>query len=275
MPELPEVETMRRGAAAAAGRRIVEVTRPRSTVRPMPITPAVPALRRRLVGRTIAAVERVAKRVVLVLDTGDRLVVEPRMTGLVLLGAAPPTEKHVRLVLSLDDGRDLVLWDQRGLGTIRLLDPAAFEAALGPAEIGPDALLATGPLLRERLGRTRRPVKVALLDQKALAGVGNIYAAEALFRAKVDPRRPGTELDPKAWGRLAKHLVEILEASIVAKGSSLSDNTYRSTDGELGGFAAAHRVYDREGQPCRSCATAIARIVQAQRSTFYCPTCQR
>lgn len=266
---------MRRGAAPAAGRRVVSVTRPRSRLRPMPMSPAGPALARRLVGRTITAVERVAKRVVLVLDSGDRLVVEPRMTGLVLLGAAPPTAAHVRLVLRLDCGRDLILWDQRGLGTIRLLDPAAFDRALGPHAIGPDALTVDGPLLRARLGRTRRPVKVALLDQRALAGVGNIYAAEALHRARLDPRRPCADVTPAEWGRLAGTLREVLEASIAAGGSSLDDHTYRAADGAPGAYRAAHRVYDREGEPCRACGATIARVVQAQRSTFFCPRCQR
>jgi formamidopyrimidine-DNA glycosylase len=276
VPELPEVETMRRGLLPVVGSRIVGATRPRSTLRPMTIEPAGAGLARRLVGRRVAGVSRLAKRVIIDLDSGDRLAFEPRMTGLVLL-ADPPTTTHVRLVLDLEGGpaAKVVFWDQRGLGTIRLHGPGELEA-WADGRIGPDALTIDAATLEARLGRRRKPVKVALLDQAALAGVGNIYAVEALHRAKVDPRRTCDRLAPAEWRALARALRSILEAAIEARGSTLSDRTYRTAASEEGGFQSSHRVYDRAEQPCRSCRQGtIARIVQAQRSTYYCAACQR
>lgn len=267
---------MRRGLLPVVGSRITAAARPRSKLRPMTIEPKGAALGRRLAGRTIASVSRLAKRVVVDLDSGDRLAFEPRMTGLVLL-ADPPTPTHVRLVLDLEGGPAprVVFWDQRGLGTIRLHGPGELEA-WADGRLGPDALTIEAATLEERLGARRKPVKVALLDQAALAGVGNIYAVEALHRAKVDPRRTCAELEPAEWRALASALRSILEAAIEARGSTLSDRTYRTAASEEGGFQASHRVYDRAEQACRSCKKAtIARVVQAQRSTYFCPECQR
>ncbi|MCO5165194.1 MAG: bifunctional DNA-formamidopyrimidine glycosylase/DNA-(apurinic or apyrimidinic site) lyase [Planctomycetes bacterium] len=276
MPELPEVETMRRGIAAVRGARVAEVVRPRSRLRPMTIEPAGPRLRARLRGAAITDVDRVGKRVVIGLDTGERLVFEPRMTGLVLL-RDPPTDEHVRLRLALEGAAwpELIFWDRRGLGTVRLLDEAAFRAACGPPRLGPDALGLPAEALRARLEGRRRPIKVALLDQAALAGVGNIYAAEALHRAGLHPARPCDGIAPAEWAALHRALQGVLEEAIRARGSTLSDRTYRTAESAEGGFQASHRVYARAGQPCRGCGAAVVRIVQAQRSTFFCPGCQR
>ena len=282
MPELPEVETMCRGIAGCVGRRIVAATLPRGRVRPISTTPAPAALVRRLAGRTITGVGRRGKRVVLELAAaGDRplwLVIEPRMTGLMLV-ADPPSAEHVRLDLALAAVRGrgphrILFWDQRGLGTIRLLDARGLERACGAAKLGPDGLAVTGDELAARLGRSRRAVKVALLDQRAVAGIGNIYAAEILFRAGVDPRTSCRRLRRDAWDRIAACTRAILAEAVRHEGSSIGDELYRTATGTPGRFQKRHRVYGREGRPCHRCRTSIERIVQAQRSTFYCPQCQ-
>jgi formamidopyrimidine-DNA glycosylase len=282
MPELPEVETMCRGIAGCVGLRIAAAALPRGRVRPIATTPRPAVLARRLAGRTIAGVFRRGKRVVMeVAAAGDAplwLVIEPRMTGLMLV-ADPPSAEHVRLELSLHADRGgaverLLFWDQRGLGTIRLLDARGLERACGAAKLGPDGLVVTADEFVARLGRSRRAVKVALLDQRAVAGIGNIYAAEILFRAGVDPRTSCRRLGRDAWERIAASTRVILAAAVRHEGSSIGDETYQTATGTPGRFQQRHRVYGREDRPCSRCRTPIARIVQAQRSTFYCPQCQ-
>ncbi len=190
MPELPEVETMRRGIAAIVASRIDDVRRPRSRLRPMKITPRVGDLRRRVVGTRIESVRRAGKRVVIVLDSHDRLVFEPRMTGRLLI-ADPPDREHLRLVLELsgDGPRQLLFWNVRGLGTVHLMSPRRYAQRLGPEKLGPDALGISAELLRERLHRSRREIKVALLDQRALAGIGISDARLVQWRVPVVERR--------------------------------------------------------------------------------------
>ena len=272
---------MCRGIAGCVGRRIAAATLPRGRVRPIATAPRSAVLARRLAGRTIADVFRRGKRVVLELTAaGDAplwLVIEPRMTGLMLV-ADPPSAEHVRLELSLNGhGRAaerLLFWDQRGLGTIRLLDARGLERACGVAKLGPDGLVVTVDDLASRLGRSRRAVKVALLDQRAIAGIGNIYAAEILFRAGIDPRTSCRRLGRNAWDRVATCTRAILAEAVRHEGSSIGDETYQTATGAPGRFQKRHRVYGREGRPCARCRTPIVRIVQAQRSTFYCPQCQ-
>ena len=284
MPELPEVETMRRGLARVVGRRIAALEFPRSRVRPIDVAPRPALLAERVAGRAIAGVHRRGKRVVLELAPGsgnDRatlwLVIEPRMTGLMLL-AEPPSAEHVRLVARLAPRRGapghFMFWDRRGLGTVRLLDGRGLEAACGAGRLGPDGLAVTGADLAAALGRARRAVKVALLDQRAVAGIGNIYAAEILFRARIDPRASCRRLRAEAWERIAAAARTILAAAVRLEGSSIGDETYRTVDARIGRFQRRHRVYGRAGAPCPACGTAIVRIVQAQRSTFFCPACQ-
>lgn len=286
MPELPEVETMRRGIAAIAGCRIEQIQRPRCRLRPIEITPELRTFRRRAIGQSILAVERIGKRVVLVLERGERIVIEPRMTGLVLL-TEPPTAEHLRFQLTLTPGTDtsvqvslpsieLLFWDRRGLGLVRLCSPAEFEVRYGAQKLGPDALVTTPELLRERLGRSRRPIKVALLDQQLIAGIGNLYASEVLHLAQVHPALPCDRLTKKQWGRVQAAVLEVLEAAILHEGSTLADGTYRNALNQNGSYQNQHRVYDRAGQRCGRCnAAEVLRVVQAQRSTFFCPKCQR
>jgi formamidopyrimidine-DNA glycosylase len=281
MPELPEVETMRRGIAGIAGSTIAAVRFPRSRVRPLSILPRPAALAERLSDRTVAGVHRRGKRIVIEIapagDDGRRwLAIEPRMTGLMLL-VDPPTAEHVRMVVEFaGPGRKpLTFWDRRGLGTIRLLDDPGLEQACGPHKHGPDGLAVTGADLATRLGESRRAVKVALLDQRAVAGIGNIYAAEILFRSGIDPRSRCRRLKRKQWEAIADQTRRVLAEAVRHEGSSIGDETYRTADNRVGRFQRRHRVYGREGERCSSCGGAIVRIVQAQRATFFCPSCQR
>lgn len=277
MPELPEVETMRRGALDILGgviRAFVVLPCPR---KPIAIQPAASRLRKRVEGRTVVDVGRIGKRVVLRLDSGDSLVFEPRMTGLVLL-ADPPTAEHLRVRLDLDGcaAPSLWYWDRRGLGLVYLLRQRELAERLGGDKLGPDALTITCDELRARLAGSRREIKPALLDQRAVAGIGNLYASEILHRAGISPRRKCDRLTLAQWRRLWECTGEILEEAIRYEGSTLSDGTYRNALNQAGGYQNHHRVYDREGSACPSCKLGtIRRIVQTQRATFYCPKCQK
>lgn len=275
MPELPEVETMRRGIAAVAGCRIRAVERPRCRLRPIEISPELRHWSRRVTGQGIVDVGRVGKRVVLTLERGDKIVFEPRMTGLVLL-ASPPNTTHLRLRLVLDGGpAELLFWDRRGLGKVRLLTPAEFDELYGPNQLGPDALAVTAAELRERFAGSSRAVKVALLDQKAVAGIGNLYASEILHAASVHPARACHQVRRNEWERIHASMRQILETAVLYEGSTLSDGTYRNALNQSGGYQNHHRVYDKADDVCLRCRQGkIHRIVQAQRSTFFCPVCQ-
>jgi formamidopyrimidine-DNA glycosylase len=286
MPELPEVETMRRGLAPVVGLRIAAVRFPRGLVRPLSVRPRPHVVSARLVGRSIATVGRRGKRVVLGIAAPPAephawLVIEPRMTGLMLL-ADPPTLEHVRLVVDFDSPAAgpsrrplrMLFWDRRGLGTIRLFDARGLESVCGAARLGPDGLLVTGEELAARLGSSRRAIKVALLDQRAVAGVGNIYAAEILHRVGIDPRTACRSIPVTGWQAIADATRLVLAEAVRFAGSSIGDRTYRAVDGRPGRFQHRHRVYGREGRACATCGGSVTRIVQAQRSTFFCPGCQ-
>ena len=276
MPELPEVETMRRGILPIVGCRIEDVQRTPCACKPIVVSPRIDRFRRRVQGQTIAEISRLGKRVVIRLGSSDAIILEPRMTGLILL-AEPPNRKHLRLSFSLSGGThdELLFWDRRGLGVITLLSSEQLEERLGPKRLGPDALLLTADQLREKLARSSRAIKVALLDQKVTAGIGNLYASEILHLAKI---HPGTRCDRilvRQWPLLCESIQKILHEAIRHEGSTLSDATYRNALNQAGGYQNYHRVYDRAEQNCLSCGQAtIRRIVQAQRSTFFCPICQ-
>lgn len=276
MPELPEVETMRRGIAGAVGGRIQDVVRPRLKLKPIEIAPGWPQFRRRVLGRTIVSTDRIGKRVVLKLDgKGDAIVIEPRMTGLVLV-ADPPSREHLRFGFLLSGGvPELWFWDRRGLGSVRLVAADEFAGRYGPDRIGPDALAISPEDLAARLGASRREIKVALLDQRAVAGIGNLYASELLHRSAIHPRRRCDQLKRDEWQRLHAAMCEILEEAIRYEGSTLSDGTYRNALNHSGSYQHQHRVYDRADLACTTCNDKIVRIVQAQRSSFFCPSCQR
>jgi formamidopyrimidine-DNA glycosylase len=276
MPELPEVETMRRGILPIVGGTVVGFHRLPCLRRPIAISPTPAKIARTLLGQTIKAIERRGKRVIVRSESDHRLIFEPRMTGLVLLEDPPSTEHcRARLLLEGAAAAELVFWDRRGLGSIRMLDAEQFEVVLGPPNLGPDALVITAAQLQSALADSRRAVKVALLDQKVLAGVGNLYASELLHRSAIHPESTCLSLTRKQWGKLHTAMVEILEDAILHEGSTLSDGTYRTALNNSGQYQNAHQVYDREGKACYECGTAIQRIVQSQRSTFFCPRCQK
>ncbi|HEX2474033.1 MAG TPA: bifunctional DNA-formamidopyrimidine glycosylase/DNA-(apurinic or apyrimidinic site) lyase [Lacipirellulaceae bacterium] len=281
MPELPEVETMRRGILGVVGSRIEDVERVACRRRPIAIAPRIDRFRQRAVGRVIRDVGRVGKRVIVALDSGDAIVLEPRMTGLVLL-AEPPTCEHLRFRCTLSSNRsnvarELLYWDRRGLGSVRLFSLKELENAFGPHKLGPDALAMTAQSFRERLGGSKRAVKVGLLDQRAVAGIGNMYASEILHVAGVHPARRCEKITRSQWQAIADATQAILTAAIRYEGSTLRNGTYRNALNQEGGYQNHHRVYDRAGKQCPRCGpdSEILRIVQAQRSTFFCPNCQR
>lgn len=277
MPELPEVETMCRGISGIVGSRIVSAQRPECLRKPILFTPTIGEFAKRVVDRHVASIGRRGKRVLIHLDDQQTVVIEPRMTGLVLL-AEPPTAEHLRLRLQLEGGpaEELLFWDRRGLGTVRLLTRSEADQVLGLQRIGADALQITLAQLREQLAASRRPIKVALLDQKRVAGIGNLYAAEILHVAGVDPRTRCDALAGPQWARIHKAISLVLLEAIAHEGSTLSDGTYRNALNQDGGYQNLHRVYDRADQTCRRCGEGtIQRIVQAQRSTFFCAVCQR
>jgi formamidopyrimidine-DNA glycosylase len=277
VPELPEVETMRRGIAAIAGSRIRQVALEPCQRKPILVSPKIEEFSERAVGRRITTVDRLGKRVVVRLDSGDAIVFEPRMTGLVLI-ADPPTGEHLRFRLDLRSGptKSVWYWDRRGLGSVRLLAAEELAAKLGSDVLGLDALSVTAEQLRSIFGVSRRPIKVGLLDQRALAGVGNLYASEILHRARIHPATSCDRLRAADWQRIHEQMLAVLEEAIRHEGSTLSDGTYRNALNKSGGYQNCHLVYDRAGDVCPTCQRGkIQRIVQAQRSTFYCAICQR
>jgi formamidopyrimidine-DNA glycosylase len=276
MPELPEVETMCRGVRPVIGAVIDKVIDPKCTYRPIACNPPLPEIKRRLRGQTITGVSRIGKRVVIETERWA-LILQPKMSGLVSIDA-PPDPEHVRLILRLRDAKvaQVIFWDRRGLGTITLLPHAEVESQLVTGKLGPDALVITPADFAARVSSTKRPIKVALLDQKLVAGVGNLYASEMLHAAGIDPRRSAAEIQPEEYRRLHKHMRRILTAAIKSEGSTLSDGTYRNALNQAGSYQNQHRVYDRAGQPCPICKNGtIVRIVQGQRSTYFCPKCQK
>lgn len=279
MPELPEVETMVRGLRPhVEGRRIDDVLRPRCACKPLAIRPGFRALKARCVGRRIESVERLAKRVLLRLDSGDVIAVEPRMTGLMLL-SDPPDPGHLRLewrFAARGGYRSLWFWDRRGLGTITLYGADEFRCWRETAGLGIDALQLSSADWRALCARTSRPIKVALLDQQLVAGIGNLYASEILHEARVHPATPADVLSPRQTARLHAATLHVLSEAIRHEGSTLGDGTYRNALNQNGGYQNQHRVYARAGETCSRCSrSAIARIIQAQRSTFFCPRCQK
>ncbi len=277
MPELPEVETMRRGILGVLGSRVDNASKLRCSRKPINISPGPAQFRRRVQGATITETSRAGKRVVLWLDTDDAIVIEPRMTGLVLV-VDPPTQAHLRWRLQLSGGplQELLYWDRRGLGNVRLFSRKEFEARFGLDKLGPDALQVSAEDLSQRLGESRREIKPALLDQRAVAGIGNLYASEILHVAGIHPQRTCVMMATGQWQALVAATHAVLEEAIRYEGSTLGDGTYRNALNKEGGYQNQHRVYNRADQPCPRCKNSkIKRIVQSQRSTFFCSNCQK
>jgi len=276
MPELPEVETMRRGVLEIVGAKITKAARMPCPKRPIVISPRIDRLNKRVAGKTIKSVDRLGKRVVIRIDTDDRLIFEPRMTGLVLI-ADPPTQEHLRFCLELKKSpiKKLLFWDRRGLGNVTLLSAAEYETKLTDGKLGPDALDISFEEFPGRFNQSKREIKVAMLDQKAVLGIGNLYASEILHLAGVHPQTRCDLISQKRWRLIYDYMIQVFELAIQYEGSTLSDGTYRNVLNDSGSYQNEHRVYDREGESCEKCKTSkIIRIVQSQRATFYCKKCQ-
>ena len=271
MPELPEVETVARGLQASlVGCTIVgvEVRWVRSVVPPNP-----DAFARRLTGQAVTGVGRRGKWVVIELCGADTLLIHLRMSGRLVLESEPCLDdRHLRVLLFLHDGRRLHFSDQRKFG--RMVLTARPQLVLG--DLGPEPLADdfTPDRLGEMLAQRRGRIKPLLLNQRFLAGLGNIYADEALWRAGVHPlRRAGTLTPAEVW-RLHRAIRSVLMAAIASGGTTLPDRTYQQADGRAGEFAGRLAVYGRVGQPCLRCGSAVERIRVGQRGTHFCPHCQ-
>ncbi|MNS57634.1 Formamidopyrimidine-DNA glycosylase [compost metagenome] len=268
MPELPEVETTARELApGAVGRRIVAVERLDHP--PMVEAPDLAGFEAGLVGRRIEAVSRRAKWILVHLEGGGTLAVHLRMTGVLrVTGPDEEPDRHTHLVLALDDGHRISFRDTRKFGRVRLLDSeglAALDAAHGPEPLD-DAF--TSSRLAEALHGRKTRLKPLLLDQAIIAGIGNIYADEALFEAGLHPLRAADSLSAPDIDRLHAAIRGVLSGGVERK-ARYWEGAVRAHE-DFDAFA----VYDRAGEPCRRCGTPIARMLVAQRGTHYCPTCQ-
>jgi formamidopyrimidine-DNA glycosylase len=269
MPELPEVETIARGLRQRlAGDRIESVW---IGPKPEPLRSSAAEIERVLGGARIEGFRREGKHIVCDLTSVDgpaQWVLHLGMTGRCLV-CAPESERarHTHLVASLRSGRELRFVDPRRFGRMQVLRGATFTAP------GEEPTAAARERFVELFRGRRTPIKSALLNQRVLAGIGNIYADESLFRAGIRPRRQAARLTRAELGRLHDAVQQVLAEAIAAGGSSVSD--YVDADGESGFFQLEHRVYRRAGQPCRICGTIIRRVVIAGRGSHYCPHCQR
>ena len=283
MPELPEVETVRRGLLPVMeGRTILQARVNRDGLR----WPFPPRMAERLTGARVQGLRRRSKCIAADLSTDEPLLVVLGMSGRMVASGAmmgafhhdhPAPQKHDHVVLEMEGGSRVTFNDARRFGAMDLVETASTEthpllAALGPEPLGnafDEAYLAAA------LKGRRSPIKTVLLDQHLVAGLGNIYVCEVLFRARLHPATLAGDLAGGQAAGLVPLIREVLAEAIEAGGSSLRD--HRQANGELGYFQHSFRVYDREGQPCTApgCTGTIARIVQSGRSSFYCPHCQR
>ncbi len=281
MPELPEVETVRRGLAPAMEGRVIlhaQVNRP-DLRWPLP-----EGMAERLTGARVMQLRRRSKYILADLDRGESLLIHLGMSGRMLVSGVmlggfhldhPAPQKHDHVVLEMEGGGRVTFNDARRFGAMDLVrtDREAAHwllAGLGPEPFGNDF---HEDYLTTRLKGRATSIKAALLDQRIIAGLGNIYVSEVLFRAGIDPRRQAGRIAAKRIAGLVPIIREVLAEAIEAGGSSLRD--HRQADGELGYFQHSFRVYDREDAPCSSCGTPIRRIVQSGRSSFFCPACQK
>lgn len=271
MPELPEVETIARGLARGlAGERIVAVEQRRADLR-FPLPERLPE---RLQGRRLERIGRRAKYILAELEGGSCLLLHLGMSGRLVLDGAP-RGPHEHLTFRFASGRVLRFVDPRRFGLVDLWPTARLSehrllAGLGVEPLGPDF---DGPHLLSLLRGRRVALKSALMDQRLVVGVGNIYANEALFAARLSPRRPALSVGPERAARLVAAVKAVLLAAIEKGGTSLRD--YVQADGELGSFQGEFRVYERAGRPCPGCGRPIRRIVLGGRATYLCGRCQR
>jgi len=281
MPELPEVETVRRGLAPAwEGRRIIRVETRRADLRfPFPAN-----FNQRLTGARLTHMGRRAKYLVGELSTGEALVMHLGMTGRftvwdkkigTYVHATAGDPKHDHVVFELEGGTRVTFNDPRRFGSMDLWPAGELDVYPAFDGMGPEPLSNqfSGAALREAFRGKKTPVKSALLDQRVVAGLGNIYVVEALFRAGVNPEKLAGAISGPRVEKLAVAIRQVIGEAIEAGGSSISD--FAAADGSPGYFQHRFQVYDREGEPCVTCAKPVKRIVQAGRSSFYCGRCQK
>ncbi len=275
MPELPEVETIRRGLAACLpGECIASVKVPRPSV----LVGSARRFTAALKGLAFRAFRRHGKLLIIDLTDGLSLLVHLRMTGQLLLANGPQLPRFTRVVFELAGGRRLVYADCRALGNLELRPTADVPQNATLARMGPDALEPGAPAhLVAELDRRRAPIKCVLLDQSVIAGIGNIYASEILHAARIAPERPANTLSRDERRRLRSAVRQILRAAVNSGGTTLVDGMYCDPVGMPGGFRKHLRVYGRAGGPClrRGCRGEVVRLVQQNRSSFACPRCQR
>ncbi|MBT9385840.1 bifunctional DNA-formamidopyrimidine glycosylase/DNA-(apurinic or apyrimidinic site) lyase [Pseudooceanicola sp. CBS1P-1] len=281
MPELPEVETVKAGLAPAMEGAVIA----RAAVnRPDLRWPFPERMAERLAGQKVLQLRRRSKYILADLASGESLLIHLGMSGRMTVSGDPlgrfvhdhpAVQKHDHVVLDMSNGARITFNDARRFGSMDLVETARAEehkllAGLGPEPLGNGF---SGETLVTALKGRKSPIKAGLLDQSVVAGLGNIYICEALFRAGISPARRCDRIATARLEALAPVIREVLEEAIAAGGSSLRD--YRQADGELGYFQHNFDVYGREGAPCRTCGTTIRRLVQSGRSSFYCPQCQR
>ncbi|HEX6938479.1 MAG TPA: bifunctional DNA-formamidopyrimidine glycosylase/DNA-(apurinic or apyrimidinic site) lyase [Longimicrobiales bacterium] len=274
MPELPEAETIARDLRRhVVGRTVTGVNVTHADV----LAPGLSsrALAAGVVGRRIRDVGRRAKNVVLRFEDGPVLVVNLGMTGRLVVSEAPRAAelRHVAVRFQLDHGGALLYDDVRRFGRLSLFTPDEWEARQAEFGVEPLSDAFTAQRLHEMTSRSRSPIRNWLLDQRRVAGLGNIYANEALFRARIHPARPADSLSRAEAAGLRDAIRDVLTEAIRVRGTTLRD--YRDARGEAGGFEPRLRVYGREGEPCPVCGTPIERLVLGGRSAFYCPHCQK
>jgi len=270
MPELPEVETVMRGLAPVwAGQRFTRVVAHRPDLR----RPLPEALGQRLTGAVVTRLGRRAKYGLVETDRGDTLIIHLGMSGRMRVDPGE-REKHDHVVFETGNGRVVAFNDARRFGSLDLVATSDASnhpllAGIGPEPLGPDFGLT---LLQRIFGDRLAPAKAILLDQRLIAGLGNIYVCEALFRAGIHPETPGGQVTPAQLKRLQLAIPNVLQEAIAAGGSTLRDHA--APDGTLGYFQKDFAVYGREGDGCPVCAKPVKRIVQSGRSSFFCPSCQ-
>jgi formamidopyrimidine-DNA glycosylase len=283
MPELPEVETVRRGLAPVMeGAVIAHALINRPDLR----WPFPDGLADRLTGKRVLRLRRRSKYILADLDSAETLLIHLGMSGRMLISGDPlgqfvhdhpAPEKHDHVVFNMDNGARITFNDPRRFGAMDMFATDGADTHPLLASIGPEPLgnMFNEDYLINALAHRNTPMKSALLDQKIIAGLGNIYVCESLFRAKIHPTRPARRVSKTRISSLVPIIRNVLNDAITAGGSSLRD--FRQADGELGYFQHSFDVYGREADPCRTpgCTSTIRRIVQSGRSTFYCPTCQR
>jgi len=285
MPELPEVETVRRGLAPAMeGRRIIRA----ETRRPDLRFPFPPNFARRVSGAKLTALGRRAKYLVGELSTGEALIMHLGMTGRFTVAEKKQKRRpgdfhretgvdpaHDHVVFELEGGTSITFNDPRRFGSMDLWPLGELDVYPAFAGLGPEPIsnAFSADYLRAAFAGKKAPVKAALLDQRVVAGLGNIYVSEALFRAGISPKRLAGSIKPDRLAKLAAEVRKVIDEAIIAGGSSISD--FAGTSGERGYFQHRFRVYGRQGEPCPTCARPIQRLVQSGRSTVYCPRCQR